>query len=113
MIHPSSVEDESVEKFLGFDSTETLLNKNKPNTSYDKYFMKPMAVKRPSLPKSINVMQRKIFHYGMLFDFMTFKWMKYLDDDTFQNDQINLKDQYITVYLNVGLLSALVLTVSH
>ena len=51
----------------------------------------------------------KFYSLKILIDSFTFKWVTYLDNDA--DIDCNKKDQYTNLYVNVGLLAALIFTV--
>lgn len=70
----------------------------------------PSRVRRLSAPEELEVMKPGILSYRVLKDSVIFGWLGYLDEDPDAN--VDYAAQYTTEYANIGLLSALVFTVS-
>jgi hypothetical protein len=71
----------------------------------------PSRERRLSAPEEMQVMKPSIFSTRVLKDSAIFGWLEYLDEDP--DTEIDYTAQYTTEYANIGLLSALVFTVSN
>ena len=69
------------------------------------------ANRRPNQPVNIDVQTPGIMTPTVIYDCVTFSWLNYLDRRGHRNLEVDYKEHFLTVFNNVGLMAALLLTV--